>query len=87
MDLGLNHAVRKSDDEVEDTANLLLSVPGAPDGPGGVIICSEGFITYKNWTKKDATIKIPQRKSDKGEKFIIAHTFQKLSATSFFWLL
>ena len=48
MDLGLNHAVRKSAEEVEKTANLLISVPGAPDGPGGVLICSNGAITYKN---------------------------------------
>lgn len=63
MDLGLNHAVRKSDDEVENSSNLLLSVPGAPDGPGGVIICSQGYISYINWTKKQSRIRIPQRKS------------------------
>ena len=64
MDLGLNHAVRKSGDEVDITSNLLLSVPGAPDGPGGVIICAQGFITYINWAKKDSKIALPQRKSN-----------------------
>ena len=87
MDLGLNHAVRKSDDEVDINANLLLSVPGAPDGPGGVLICAQGSITYKNWTRKDSKISLPQRKSAQTQQYIISHTFQKLSATAFFWLL
>ena len=87
MDLGLNHAVRKSGDEVDITSNLLLSVPGDPDGPGGIIICSQGSITYINWAKKDSKIALPQRKSNQTEQYIIAHTFQKISANEFFWLL
>lgn len=29
-------------------SNMLISVPGGSDGPGGVLVCSEDWITYKN---------------------------------------
>lgn len=48
LDLGLNHVTRKWSDTVDDTANLLIPVPGGSDGPGGVLVCSENFIVYKN---------------------------------------
>jgi hypothetical protein len=48
LDLGLNHVIRKWSEPVNRTANCLLSVPGGNDGPGGVLICSEGWVSYKN---------------------------------------
>ena len=48
LDLGLNHVVRKYSEPLEEHANLLISVPGGNDGPSGVIICSENYLTYKN---------------------------------------
>ena len=48
LDLGSNHVVRKYSEPLEEHANLLISVPGGNDGPSGVIICSENYLTYKN---------------------------------------
>ena len=49
LDLGLNHVVRKYSEPLEDHANMLISVPGGNEGPSGVLICSENYITYKNF--------------------------------------
>jgi splicing factor 3B subunit 3 len=48
LDLSLNHVVRKWSDPVDNGANLLIPVPGGADGPGGVLVCAENFIIYKN---------------------------------------
>lgn len=48
MDLGLNNVVRKWSDPVDNGANSLVAVPGGADGPGGVLVCAENFIIYKN---------------------------------------
>jgi splicing factor 3B subunit 3 len=48
LDLGLNHVVRKSSEPVDNGANLLIPVPGGDDGPGGVLVCAENFIFYRN---------------------------------------
>ncbi|KAJ1914699.1 pre-mRNA-splicing factor rse1 [Mycoemilia scoparia] len=63
LDLGLNHVVRKWTDPVHPTANKLISIPGGggSDGPGGVLVCAEGLITYKNEGHDDLTVAIPRR--------------------------
>jgi len=48
MDLGLNHVIRKSAKPIDNSANTLIGVPGGSDGPGGVLVCCENFITYQN---------------------------------------
>ena len=48
LDLGLNHVVRKWSEPIARTANLLLTVPGGDDGPSGVLICCENWISYKH---------------------------------------
>lgn len=44
--------------------SLLLSlVPGGSDGPSGVLICSENYITYKNFgDQPDIRCPIPRRR-------------------------
>ena len=32
----------------DPSSNLLISVPGGTDGPGGVLIGSEDFLVWKN---------------------------------------
>ena len=61
LDLGLNHVVRKWSDTVDPKANKLIGIPGGDDGPSGVLVCSEGFITYKHQHSKDHTVAIPRR--------------------------
>ena len=63
LDLGLNHVVRKYSEPLEEHANLLISVPGGSDGPSGVLVCSENYITYKNLgDQPDIRCPIPRRR-------------------------
>lgn len=61
LDLGLNHVVRKSAEPVSRSAHALIPVPGDQSGPGGVLVCSENFITYKNIEHPEITVPIPRR--------------------------
>lgn len=65
LDLGLNHVVRKYSEPLEEHGNFLISVPGGNDGPSGVLICSENYITYKNLgDQPDIRMPIPRRRND-----------------------
>lgn len=65
LDLGLNHVVRKYFEPLEEHANFLISVPGGNDGPSGVLICSENYLTYKNLgDQHDIRCPIPRRRND-----------------------
>ena len=65
LDLGLNHVVRKYSEPLSDYANLLIPVPGGNDGPSGLLVCTENFITYKNFgDQKDIKCPIPRRKGE-----------------------
>ncbi|ELT96001.1 hypothetical protein CAPTEDRAFT_155561 [Capitella teleta] len=65
LDLGLNHVVRKYSEPLEEHANMLISVPGGSEGPSGVLICSENYITYKNFgDQPDIRCPIPRRRND-----------------------
>jgi len=64
---------------------MLIPVPGSQDGPGGVIICCENFITYKN-SSQDISSPIPRRNefpSDKGI-MIISYAMHKQKDLFFF---
>lgn len=59
----MNHVVRKYSEPLEEHANSLITVPGDKDGPGGVLICSENYITYKNQGEQpDIRCPIPRRR-------------------------
>lgn len=65
LDLGLNHVVRKYSEPLEEPSNFLIAVPGGLDGPSGVLVCSENFITYKNLgDQADIRCPIPRRRND-----------------------
>ncbi|XP_074644658.1 splicing factor 3B subunit 3 [Tubulanus polymorphus] len=65
LDLGLNHVVRKYSEHLEEHANFLIAVPGGNEGPSGVLICSENYITYKNLgDQPDIRCPIPRRRND-----------------------
>ena len=62
LDLGLNHVVRKFTENLEERANFLIAVPGGADGPSGILICAENYITYKNLGEQpDIRAPIPRR--------------------------
>ena len=55
--------VRKYSEPLEEHGNLLIAVPGGNDGPSGVLVCSENYITYKNFgDQPDIRMPIPRRK-------------------------
>ena len=65
LDLGLNHVVRKYSEPLEEHGNFLIAVPGGNDGPSGVLICSENYITFKNFgDQSDIRCPIPRRRND-----------------------
>jgi splicing factor 3B subunit 3 len=61
LDLGLNHVVRKWSEPISRTSNLLLSVPGGDDGPSGVLMCGENWISYKNQGHDEIRAVLPRR--------------------------
>ncbi|KAL9701788.1 hypothetical protein quinque_005229 [Culex quinquefasciatus] len=91
LDLGLNHVVRKYSEPLEEHANFLISVPGGNDGPSGVLICSENYLTYKNLgDQHDIRCPIPRRRNDlddpeRGMIFICSATHRTKSM--FFFLV
>ncbi|CAK9294586.1 unnamed protein product [Gordionus sp. m RMFG-2023] len=65
LDLGLNHVVRKYAEPLEEMGNFLIQVPGGNEGPGGVLICCENYVIYKNLgDQPDIKFPIPRRRND-----------------------
>jgi splicing factor 3B subunit 3 len=48
LDLGLNTCIRKHSEAIDNGSNIIYSVPGGNDGPGGVLVCAENFVYYYN---------------------------------------
>lgn len=61
LDLGLNHVVRKWSEVIDARSNYLISVPGGNDGPSGVLVCSENYITWMHQDCESIRIPIPRR--------------------------
>lgn len=59
LDLGLNHVVRKLASPVRPSSFVMLPVPGHTDGPGGILICSAGFVTYRNLLVEESGVSPP----------------------------
>jgi splicing factor 3B subunit 3 len=86
VDLGLNHVVRNWTEPIDNEANLLVSVPG---GGGGVLVCAENFVTYKNQNQGDVRAVIPRRQDlppHRGVTIVSAAT-HKAQKGLFFFLL
>eukprot|EP01104_Vermistella_antarctica_P018274 TRINITY_DN670_c0_g1_i2.p1 TRINITY_DN670_c0_g1~~TRINITY_DN670_c0_g1_i2.p1 ORF type:complete len:1189 (-),score=349.07 TRINITY_DN670_c0_g1_i2:263-3829(-) len=88
LDLGLNHVVRKWSEEIPFTSNRLIAVPGGASGPGGVLICSENTISYKNQGHKLISVPVPRRRTLAANRslLITCHVTIK-QKTSFFFLV
>ncbi len=85
MDLGLNHVVRKYADPIDESAHLLIAVPGVPDGPGGVLVCSNNCITYKKVGHPDIKCPVPIRNdSPKAPVFITCSATHRTKDFFFF---
>lgn len=60
MDLGLNHVIRKNIFPVDNSAHMLIQVPG-DNGPSGIIVVCENFLIYKRVDHEDRKCYIPLR--------------------------
>lgn len=88
LDLGLNHVVRKWSDPVDSKANILITVPGGADGPGGILVCSENYITFKNNGHPDVRAAIPRRRDSEPDKsLLIVATATHKQKDIFFFLV
>lgn len=74
LDLGLNHVVRKWSEPISRTANFLLSVPGGDDGPSGVLICGENWVSYKHQGHVEIRTALPRRYDFPNEKGLLITT-------------
>lgn len=86
LDLGLNHVVRKASEPIDNGANHLIAVPGGGDGPGGVLVCAENFIIYKNQGHDDVRAVIPRRSQLSGDRgvLIVCSAAHRTKAQFFF---
>eukprot|EP01132_Coremiostelium_polycephalum_P002352 gene2352-2902_t len=86
LDLGLNNVVRKWSDEIDYTSNIVMSVPGGQEGPGGVLVCCENYIVYKNQGQPEKRAKIPRRVGTDPNRglLIISHSSHKQKSMFFF---
>jgi splicing factor 3B subunit 3 len=58
LDMGLNHVVRRASHPANPAAHRLCAVPGGSDGPGGVVVCAPGQVS---WTSAPSDERIPVR--------------------------
>eukprot|EP00047_Mylnosiga_fluctuans_P012671 m.27271 g.27271 ORF g.27271 m.27271 type:complete len:1191 (+) comp4410_c0_seq1:3-3575(+) len=90
LDLGLNHVVRKESIPLEAFGNLLISVPGGSDGPGGVLVCSEDFVTWRTMGEHTPVcVRIPRRRTplDNGRGTLVTSSAVHKTKTMSFFLL
>eukprot|EP01101_Sappina_pedata_P009043 TRINITY_DN5147_c0_g1_i1.p1 TRINITY_DN5147_c0_g1~~TRINITY_DN5147_c0_g1_i1.p1 ORF type:complete len:1219 (+),score=480.96 TRINITY_DN5147_c0_g1_i1:47-3703(+) len=87
LDLGLNHVVRKWSDPCLRKSNLLISVPGGADGPGGVLVCAEDYIVFKNQNHPDISCRIPRRKSMDMESGVLITSYASHKQRDLFFFL
>ncbi|KAE8233729.1 hypothetical protein CF326_g1227 [Tilletia indica] len=99
LDLGLNHVVRKWSTPVDQRANLIIQVPGGFnqntdrwEGPSGVLVCSEDYITYVHQGAQSHRVPIPRRHhpientQEPAGQIIIASVCHRMK-NAFFFLL
>lgn len=99
LDLGLNHVVRRWSSAVDPRSNHLVQVPGGYnqnserwEGPSGVLVCSEDYITYKHNVGEDHRVPIPRRRNpiereeERRGTIIVASVCHRMK-TTFFILL
>nr|KYP75426.1 Splicing factor 3B subunit 3 [Cajanus cajan] len=80
--------LEKWSEQVDNGANLLVTVPGGTDGPSGVLVCAENFVIYKNQGHPDVRAVIPRRADLPAERgvLIVSAAMHKLKGMFFFLL-
>jgi splicing factor 3B subunit 3 len=80
MDLGLNHVVRKNYEKVDNSAHLIIPVPGSTEGPGGLLLFCENFVIYKKTNHEDRLTYYPMRyeyKNTRGVMIVASSTYKR----------
>jgi len=87
LDLGLNHVTRKWAEPCDPGSYKLLTVPGDGDWPGGVIVCAENWLIWKNQGCNEVRAPIPRRfgiPDDKGVLIVATATHVQKGLFFFF---
>uniref|UniRef100_A0A3B0NA23 Splicing factor 3b subunit, putative n=1 Tax=Theileria annulata TaxID=5874 RepID=A0A3B0NA23_THEAN len=84
MDLGLNHVVKKVTLPVDLSAHLLVPVPG---GPGGVLVCCENYLVYKNLEHPDVFCSYPRRLEMSESQTLLITNYSVHKMKDFFFIL
>lgn len=72
LDLGLNTVVRKYSEPVDTGSNMLIAVPGPADGgPGGILVCCENFVLFRNADHPELRAVIPRRSNLSGDRSVL----------------
>ncbi|ODV87427.1 hypothetical protein CANARDRAFT_194901 [[Candida] arabinofermentans NRRL YB-2248] len=86
LDLGLNHVVRKYSEDINNSSNFVIAIPGGVHGPSGVLISSDGMVQYKYLNKMAHSVPIPKRTGQVCSSRIVAGVVHRLKK-AFFVLL
>lgn len=87
LDLGLNHVTRRQVAKVEDSTFVMVSVPGGGDGPGGTLLCSDGWVKYHGVEEEQDPIaaRLPYREGEAfGSSMVVSVTLHKQRGMFFF---
>ncbi|XP_055389002.1 splicing factor 3B subunit 3-like [Condylostylus longicornis] len=90
MDLGLNHVIKKCTLPCDDSAHLLIPVPGGSGqdpGPSGVLVCCENFVVYKRPDHPDVACAIPRRLEMAQDAKMVVSCFAMHKLRNFFFFL
>lgn len=86
LDLGLNHVVRKWSAPLDRSAHYLIPVPGGADGPSGVLVGSQGWLSWYFIDNEPVKIPLPTRfdpadpldESERKLPIIVSHAVHKM---------
>lgn len=88
LDLGLNHVVRKASEPVDNSASLLITVPGGSEGPSGLLVCCENQVLYRQMGQPELRVLLPRRRGMPREQpLLIVATATHRQKDMFFFLL
>lgn len=87
MDLGLNHVIRKIAQPIDNSANLLMQVPGGSDGPGGVIVLCDGHVRYIKTGSPEVVTYVPRRADMASDRGLLFCTFSMHKQKDLFFFI
>lgn len=87
MDLGLNHVIKKYTLPIEQSAHLIIPLPGGQQGPSGVLVCCENFFVYKKANHDEIYCSYPRRLEISEDKNISIVCWTMHRIKKFFFIL